>query len=369
MPDAKCQIESRHGAAKRRPALAPVVVALGVLLAPACRWAEPPALVRVHEMRPVMGTYMAITAYARDEATGQRAIAGAFARVEEVEQALSHYRERSDLSSLCRAAGGPPMPVSRDLCEALRRSIEVSAETDGAFDVTIGPLITLWKAAWKTHRLPTETAILAAQTVVDYRAIRLDPARLRAQLLRPGTRLDLGGIGKGYAVDQAVAFLRSQGITAALVALAGEIYALGTPPDREAWRIGIRDPNQPRGPLGEPTDMPILARPLLLRDRAVSTSGDYEQFGVIAGRRYSHIVDPRTGQPVPHMTSVSIVAPDSTTADAYATACSVLGPQAALAFVARHPGIEAMILHEKDGRLEALRSPGFGKLEDKKTNP
>jgi len=369
MPNAKSQIESGRKGFVRSRTLETAALVLSVLLTPSCRRAEAPATVRVQEMRQVMGTYMVITVYARDEAAGQRVIAAAFARVEEIEAALSHYREQSDLSKLGRAAGGPPMSVSRDLWDALRRSIEVGAETHAAFDVTIGPLMTLWKAAWKTHRLPTDAEIAAARALVDYRAIRLDPAGLRAQLLRPGMRLDLGGIGKGYAVDQVVALLRARGITAALVALAGEIYALGAPPGREAWRIGIRDPNQPRGPLLSPTDMPILARPLLLRDRAASTSGDYEQFGAIEGRRYSHILDPRTGRPVAHMASVTVVAPDSTTADAYATALSVLGPQGALDFAAKRPGIEVMVFHETDGKLEVLRSPGFEKLEAKEANP
>jgi len=339
---------------------------LSVLLATACHHADAPGTVRVQETRPVMGTTMTITVYARDEATGHRVIAAAFDRVEEIEAALSHYREQSDLSKLGRAAGGPMMPISRDLYDCLRRSIEVSVESHGAFDASIAPLMILWKNAWKAGKLPSEAELAAARALVDYRSIRLDPNGPRAHLLRPGMRLDLGGIGKGYAVDQVVAFLRSKGIRAALVALSGEIYALGAPPGREGWRIGVRDPSQPRGPVVDPADMPILSHPLILRDRAVSTSGDYEQFGVIDGRRYSHILNPATGQPVVEMASVSVVAPDSATADSYGLVLSVLGPKAGLDFAAKHQGVEVMILHEAGGKLETLRSGGFGKLEDKK---
>lgn len=331
-----------------------------------CRAGEESAPVRVSETRKVMGTYMVMTVYAPDEGSGRRAIAAAFDRVEEVEAALSDYREQSDVSRVNRAAGGPAIEVSRDLCQVLRRSAEVSAESDGAFDVTCGPLIVLWRTAWRTHRLPTDGEVAAARARVDYRAVELGASGTRVRLLRVGMRLDLGGIGKGYAVDQAIAVLRRLGIRAALIAAAGDIYALGAPPGREGWLIGIRDPSQPRGEIGDPLDLPTLARPLLLRGRAVSTSGDYEQFGVISGRRYSHIVDPRTGRPVEGMTSVTVVAPDSTMADAYATAFSVLGAEATLAFAARRPGIEVMILHEREGKREVLRSPGFEKLE---TNP
>lgn len=349
--------------------LGTVAVVLSVLLAPGCPRAEAPALVRVQDLRKVMGTYMAITVYARDEAAGHRAIAAAFARVEELEAALSNYRPESDVSKLNRAAGGPPMAIGRDLWLCLRRSIEGGAMTDGAFDVTIGPLIILWKAAWKGGHLPTGAEIAAARALVDYRAVRLDPDGQHAQLPRPGMRLDLGGNGKGFVVDQVVAVLRSLGIEAALVAAAGDIYALGAPPGRPGWTIGVRDPNRARGPLVDPLDMPILARPIVLRDRAISTSGDYEQYGVIEGRRYSHIIDPRTGQPVAHMASVTVVAPDATTSDTLDTALTVLGPQAAIEFAAKHPGIEVMVFHEKDGKLEVLRSPGFDKLEAKEANP
>jgi len=313
-----------------------------------------PRLVRVSDGGTPMGTYMMATVYAPDEESGRRAIAAAFARVEEIEAATSHYRETSDISKLIAAAGGPPMPVSRDLWAVLRRSAEVSAETDGAFDPTIGPLMALWKKTWRKGKAPSEAETAAAKALVDWRAVRLAPDAPQAQLLKKGMSLDLGGIGKGYAVDQALAVLRERRIPAALVDMGGNVAAYGAPPERPAWLVGIRDPSRP----GK-----ILPKPLKLLNQGVATSGDYEQFGTVAGRRYSHILDPRTGKPLEGMTSVTVVAKDGTTADGYSTALSVLGPEKALAFAEKRPGVEVMIVYERDGATHTARSKGFERLE------
>jgi thiamine biosynthesis lipoprotein len=311
-------------------------------------------LVRVSDGGTPMGTYMMATVYAPDEEKGRQAIAAAFARVEEIEAATSHYRETSDISKLNAAAGGPPMPVSKDLWACLRRSAEVSAETDGAFDVTIGPLMALWKRTWRKGKAPSDAETAAAKALVDWRAVRPDPDKPLAQLLKKGMLLDLGAIGKGYAVDQAVAVLRQRRIPAALVDMGGNVAAYGAPPERQAWLIGIRDPSRP----GK-----ILPKPIRLLNQGVATSGDYEQFGVVAGRRYSHILDPRTGKPLEGMTSVTVVAPDATTADGYSTALSVLGPEKALTFAEKRPGVEVMIMFERDGKTHTARTKGFERLE------
>ncbi|HPD14618.1 MAG TPA: FAD:protein FMN transferase [Planctomycetota bacterium] len=320
---------------------------------PPVRAAEAP-LVRVSDGATPMGTYMVVTVYAPDEAAGRAAIAAAFARVEEVEAATSHYREASDLSKLNRSAGGPPIAISRHLWTVLRRAREISEETGGAFDVTVGPLVELWKRTWKQGTLPTEADVAAARALVDYRLVRVAADEPRAQLLKQGMRLDLGAIGKGYAADQAIAALRERGIAIALVAVAGDIRAIGAPPGRQWWLVGIRDPARPDG---------ILPAPLGIRDRSVSTSGDYEQFGMVAGRRESHILDPRSAKPVEGVRSVTVVASDSITADAYATALSVLGPDAAIAFAEKRADIEALVIYERDGKLHTARSKGFEKLE------
>ncbi len=330
-------------------------IALALLgCAAGVRGGEARRLVRVWDGATPMGTYMIVTVYAADEAAGRAAIAAAFARVEEIEAATSHFREASDLSRLNQAAGGPAMAVSKDLWALLRRSAEVSEETDGAFDVTVGPLMALWKKTWQKGKAPSEAETAAARALVDWRAVWLDPKEPRARLLKPGMQLDLGGIGKGYAVDQALAVLRERGIPAALADMGGNVGAYGAPPERDAWLVGIRDPSRP----GK-----ILPKPIRLLNQGIATSGDYEQFGLVAGRRESHILDPRTGRPIEGMTSVTVVARDATTADGYSTALSVLGPEKAVAFAEKRPGVEVMIMYERDGKVQTVRSRGFARLE------
>jgi len=313
---------------------------------------------RVFEARTPMGTYMAVTVYASDEAAGRAAIAAAFERVEDIEAAASTYRRNSEVEKLRHAAGGPPMAVGPDLWRVLERAAEVSAETGGAFDVTVGPLVALWKKTWRRGKAPKADDLAAARALVGMSNVRLVREGRRVQLLKPGMRLVPGGIAKGYAVDQAVAVLRERGIQAALVDAGGDIFALGAPPERQAWLIGVRDPVHP----GK-----ILPKPLAVRDRAVATSGDYEQFGIVGGRRVSHILDPRTGQPVQGVTSVTVVAPDTMTADAYATAASVLGPAAAVAFADARPAIEMMIISRQDDTVTETRSRGFADIEVART--
>ncbi len=311
-------------------------------------------LVRVSDGATPMGTYLMVTVYAADEAAGRQAIAAAIARVDEVEAATSHFRDTSDLSKLNKAAGGPAIAINRHLWTVLRRSAEFSEETGGAFDVTVGPLMALWRKTWKKGKVPSDAETAAAKALVDYRAVRLDPKEPRAQLLKEGMLLDLGAIAKGYAVDEALALLRERGIPAALVDLGGNVGAYGAPPEREAWLVGIRDPSRPDK---------ILPKPIRLRDQGVATSGDYEQFGLVGGRRYSHILDPRTGKPIEGMTSVTVVAKDAMTADGYSTSLSVLGPEQALAFAEKRKDIEVMVIFDRGGQTQTLRTKGFGRLE------
>jgi thiamine biosynthesis lipoprotein len=314
-------------------------------------------LERITDVRTPMGTYMAITVYAADRASGARAIRAAFDRVEEVEAATSTYRKASDISKLNRAAGGPAMAVSPHLWAVVRRALEIAEETGGAFDPTVGPLVALWRRTWRRGKAASEAEVEATRALIGYRAVECAPDTPRVRLLKPGMELNLSGIAKGYAVAQALEVLQAHGIAAALVDAGGDICGVGAPPKRDGWLIGVRDPAR----RGE-----ILPTPLLLRDRAVATSGDYEQFGVVEGRRLSHILDPRTGRPVEGMASVTVVAPDPTTADAYATAASVLGVQEAIAFAEKRPGIEMMIFYRDGDRTATARSSGFGRLEVRK---
>jgi len=323
-----------------------------LLTVAACARAQP--LVRVRDVRTAMGTYMAITVYAPSEATGREAIAAAFQRVEHTEAIISTWRSKSDISRLNRAAGGPPITIHPQLFALLTRSLGVWKETGGAFDVTAGPLIRIWKRAIRLRTLPPEDVVAEARALVGSGSLRLAPERHQAQLLKKRMHVDLGAIGKGYIIDQAIEALRGQGIDIALVDAGGDVFALGKPPGRPGWLIGVRDPEKPSR---------ILPRPLLVTDCAAATSGDYEQFVVIDGRRYSHIVDPRTGHPAEGVCSVSLIAPDAATADAYATAATVLGAEAAVAFAERHAGVEVLVLHRRDGKVVRAQSSGFAAYE------
>jgi thiamine biosynthesis lipoprotein len=200
----------------------------------------------------------------------------------------------------------------------LAESLELSRQSDGAFDVSVGPYVQLWRKARRTEQLPTEAALAAARRSVGYQAIRFNPRERTVALLRPGMRLDFGGIAKGYAADAARDVLRAKGLTRTLVALAGDISAGDPPPGESGWRIGIQG-------IGT-GDRPLEAF-IWLKNEAVSTAGDAYQFVEIGGRRYSHLVDPKTGLGITRRVSVTVIAPRGTTSDGLDTAAAILGPE------------------------------------------
>lgn len=298
-----------------------------------------PALTRFEFVQPHMGTRFRMVVYAPDAATASRASDAAFERIARLDDTMTDYRPSSELMSLCRRAGGPPLPVSEDLFQVLAKSQELAERTNGAFDVTVGPVVRLWRRARRQHEMPAPEELARARELVGHEKLRLDPRARTAQLLQRGMLLDLGGIAKGYAADRALMVLKKRGITSALVAAGGDIAVSAPPPGREGWRIGI-------APLESPDKPPT--RFLLLHDAAVSTSGEAEQYVELAGKRYSHIVDPRTGVGVVGHASVTIVAPDATTSDGMATAVSVLGPERGLELVRSTPGAAALIIQATD---------------------
>jgi thiamine biosynthesis lipoprotein len=280
--------------------------------------------------QPHMGTQVRVVVYAPDAATAWHASRAAFRRIALLDDTMSDYKTGSELMRLCRSAGGPPVRVSRDLFHVLARAQEIAQQTNGAFDVTVGPVVRLWRRARRRADLPDAAELTSARKLVGYKYLRLDPKARTVQLLKRGMLLDLGGIAKGYAADVALTVLKRYGISSALVAAGGDI-AVGAPPPGEAgWSVGI-------APLDSPSQLPT--RFLALQNAGVSTSGDAEQFVEIAGQRYSHIIDPRTGQALTGHSSVTIVAPDATTSDAMATAFSVLGIDEAQELATSLPGL------------------------------
>jgi thiamine biosynthesis lipoprotein len=309
-----------------------------------------PHLVRLTFREPHMGTMFKIVLYAPGEAEAGGAAKAAFKRIAELDGIMSDYRATSELMQLCQKAGGAPVHVSEPLFYVLARAQEVSRLSDGAFDVTVGPVVRLWRRARKTQQLPDPQKLAQARALVGYQNIRLDEKNHTVQLLKPGMQLDLGGIAKGYAADEALRVLERCGIRRALVAAGGDIAVSGPPADATDWKIGI-------APLEDPNAKP--SRFLLLHDAAVSTSGDAEQYVEIDGKRYSHIVDPRTGMGLVGRESVTVTARHGIMADSLTKVVSVLGPERGLAIIDRLPGVAALVVRKTDHGTEVVASKRF----------
>ena len=275
-----------------------------------------------------MGVQVRLVLYAPNEPAAVEAARAAFARIAELEDIMSDYRPASELMRLSArfsdAPGGPPVPVSADLFSVLAQAQHLAEVSDGAFDVTVGPYVKVWRQARKDGRLPPPAVREAAAERVGWTSVRLDSARQTVQLLAPSMQLDLGGIAKGYAADEALGVLQNHGIDRALVEIGGDVAVSGPPPGRAGWRIRIENAEP-----GHPADT-------TLAHAAISSSGDTEQFVEIDGTRYSHVVDPRTGLGLTDRIAVTVVAPSATLSDGLATLLGVLGPERGAAVVEAH---------------------------------
>ncbi len=313
------------------------------------RAADPPEA-RHEYVEAHMAVPFKILLYTSDDARASRASRLAFDRIEALNKTLSDYDPDSELSRLGRASGGAPQRVSRDLFDVLARSQEYYRLSGGVFDVTIAPVGRLWRRARRDRKLPAADTLARAMQLVGGDKLKLDPQASTAQLCLHGMRLDVGGIAKGYAAEAALSVLKEQGIKRALVAAAGDIVVGDPPPGQAGWKIAIApvDPSQP-----EPE------RTLLLANQAVSTAGDAEQFVVINGRRYSHIVNPKTGMGVEDRASVTVVAPDGAAADALETVVYLLGPDRGLTLVDSLPGTSAIYLRLTPGGVRRFESKRF----------
>jgi thiamine biosynthesis lipoprotein len=311
----------------------------------------------VDEQRLAMGSLLKLSAWTDDEPEARAAFAAVFAEFERLEALLSVWREGSDVQRLNAAAGQAPVAVHEDTRRVLAEARQLSEWTEGAFDVTFGALADVWKFDHdQDGRVPAAAEIAARLPLVDYRRIRIEDGPGTAVIERAGMRVHLGGIGKGYALDRAVALLRSAGLHDFLVQAGGDLYVAGTNGDTP-WRLGIQDP---RGPPD------AVFASLELADATFSTSGDYERFFVRDGVRYHHILDLRTGQPARGCRSVTIVTRRAVVADGLSTGVFVLGPERGLALVERLPDVEAVIVTADNrvlvssglrGRLNVERRP------------
>lgn len=296
-----------------------------------------------------MGSFFEISAYGDREACSN-GMTAAFAEIARVERLLSVYRPESGLSRVNAFAGKGALAVDPELFDLLARSIGAAEKSGGAFDPTAGPLIRLWGFGPGGERSapPDEKEIAPLLDRIGFRQIRL--AAGRVELLKEGIEINLGGIGKGYAIDRAARELREVGIDRAMISCGSAIYALGAPPNAEGWRIDIRDPRRDRARM----------ETLSLRDRALSTSGDYEKYFIFEGRRFSHLIDPRTGYPPEGVAAVSVVAPTAVEADALSTAAFILGERQGRSFLRRFPGVEGLVVKEEYGKRVVHRTDGWG---------
>jgi thiamine biosynthesis lipoprotein len=300
-----------------------------------------------------MAAPIKLIVYADDQAMAAKAAEAAFARIRQLNDILSDYDPKSELRRLCdTSTPGRPVRVSDDLWTVLSRAQAMSQASEGAFDVSVGPLVRLWRRVRRQAELPSAERLEEARSRVGYRHIRLDAAQRTVELLRPEMRLDLGGIAMGYAIDEAAKILHRHGITCFLIDASGDILLGNPPPGKTGWVIGVMglDPKSP----------PLFY--LSLANVALTTSGDTEQFVEIDGRRYSHLVDPRTGMALTDHSTVTVVACDAATADALASAVSVLGPDMGLRLVERTPGAAAFILRSPAGKTETYRSSRWKQL-------
>ncbi len=274
-----------------------------------------------------MGNDIRIVLYAANSDIAIKAAASAFDRFAELDDIMSDYRANSELMKLCSKSGGAPVPVSKDLFDVLKKSQEFAELSNGAFDVTCSPIVRLWRTARKTKVLPKENEISAARALTGYKFLKLNEAHKTAQLMKLGMQLDLGGIGKGYGADQAQIVLKHLGIKSALIQAGGDIVVSNPPPGKEGWVVQVSN----AATAAEGPD-------LTFANCAVSTSGDTEQFVEIDGKRYSHIVDPRTGIGLTDRIQVTIIAPNGTTSDGLTKIVSVLGPKIGIPLTQKYRG-------------------------------
>ncbi len=289
-----------------------------------------------------MGTLVRIKIYAPSPRRAKEAFSSAFGRIAELDRILSDYRAGSELNQLPETAVGRPVKISRDLFRVLSASQDLAQESRGAFDITQGPVIRLWRQARRDRVLPDPSSLRDASCRGGYRKLHLDPAAGTAMLDQGNMQLDVGGIAKGYAADAALEVLGRMGIASAMVAASGDIACSHAPPGRRGWKIGLDAP---------------FSRIVELSDEAVSTSGDTEQYVELNGIRYSHIIDPATGQALTSGITVSVIARRGIAADSLATALSVLGPDQGMALIEKHRDAAA-ILAEPSGIIrESSRFP------------
>jgi len=287
----------------------------------------------IKQSRLLMGTVVEIKVVGKDQAKAKEAINKAFDEIEKVNSLMSTYIEESEVSLLNREGEAK---VSKETLEVIEEALKISSLSQGAFDITVKPLLDLWKKAKNEAKLPLKEELNKTLSLVNFKNIEIREDTVSFKV--PGMKIDLGGIAKGYAVDRAIEALKEAGIENALVNAGGDIYVLGLRSSKKPWKIGIQHPREKNK---------ILAK-VKVTNKAVTTSGDYERYFTLDGKRYSHIISPKTGYPAGEVPmSVSIIAQNCALADALATACFVLGPDEGIKLIESLGQVEGMIIGSK----------------------
>lgn len=289
----------------------------------------------VQRAESLMGTTVTITVAASSPAEGEAAIEAGFAEIRRLDAMMSLYKDTSEISQVNRAAGKGPVKVSPEMIEVVESAVKVSTVSGGVFDVTIGPLVVLWQMRLKEGRVPTDEEIAGVRPLVNYRNILVDRKASTIFLKKQGMIMDLGGM-KGYIADRVAGVMRQLGVKNALIALAGDIWALGHREDGKPWRVGVQHPRD--------KDRTITV--LELSDRYVCTSGDYERFTIREKKRYHHIIDPRTGRPSTGVISATLIGDRGALIDPLAKVPFILGAEKGMDLIKKF-GAEAIIVDEQ----------------------
>lgn len=312
----------------------------------------------IEDSRLFMGTVVQIKVsidpakYSQDKA--EDAISKAFDEINRIEDIYSVYKDISEISRINRLRKNERLQITDGVFNLIHKALDYGERTNGAFDITVKPLIDLWSVARKTNKPPNEHELKRVLGRVGYKSVVLNELTRTIHFKKDGMSIDLGGVAKGYATDRAVSVLKANGLANALVNSGGDMYCLGKKTARELWKVGIQHPR----------DKNRLFLEIKLKDRAINTSGDYERYFVIDKKRYSHIIDPRNGYPIgDNIISASVIAPDSTTSDILATAMCVMGEKG-FDVIRELQGIDAVLVTEDAGRLTVKMSEGIEKRYD-----
>ena len=325
-----------------------LLVTLGILLVIALYFFIPRSPIEVDSnYRLVMGTFARVVTIAADRNAANKCIDAAFAEINKVDALMSKYKSNSEISIVNRDGFNRAVKVSDSVYEVLQRSIEFSKLTDGAFDITVGPLMDLFHSSEKTGVAPSKEEIAQAETKVGFEKLKLNDQNKTVRFTVDGIQLDLGGIAKGYAVDRAIEAAQKAGAIGAMVDVGGNIRCFGAAPKgKDNWLIGVQDPKAAKN-----LNLQLQNRggndyllTLKFNDKAIATSGDYQQFIIINGKRYSHILNPHTGTSAEGLSSVTIITDNATDADALSTSVSVMGIEKGLALIEKLPNTEAILL-------------------------